>query len=126
MSQITCDQVISSIRFWPPEDVARLREALDATQSQAPDIAQSKDAEAESLRAKARAASLRDFSAERKWLDEHRDEYAGQWVALKGDYLIHHSTNAKEVFAAADALGPFEALVVLVEPRRDYPVINLG
>jgi hypothetical protein len=84
------------------------------------------DSETESLRARARAASLRDFSAERKWLHEHRDEYAGQWVALKGDQLIHHSTNAKEVFAAADAVGPLEVLVVLVEPRRDYPTINLG
>ncbi len=126
MSQITCDQVINSISFWPAEDVARLREALDATQSQAPAAAQDKDAEAESLRAKARAASLRDLSAEHQWLHEHRDEYAGQWVALKGDQLIHHSTNAKEVFAAADAVGPLEVLVVLVEPRRDYPTINLG
>jgi hypothetical protein len=32
----------------------------------------------------ARAASLRNFSAERRWLADHRDEYAGQWVALKG------------------------------------------
>jgi hypothetical protein len=126
MSQITCDQVINSLSFWPAEDVARLREALDATQSQVPAAAQNKDAEAESLRAKARAASLRDISAEHKWLHEHRDEYAGQWVALKGDQLIHHSTNAKEVFAAAKAVGMLETLVVLVEPRRDYPTINLG
>ncbi len=126
MSQITFEQVLIGIRSWPPEDIARLREALDAAQNQALEAAQDQDAEAESLRAKARAASLRDFSAEHKWLDEHRDDYAGQWVALKGDQLVHHSSNAKEVFAAADALGPFEALVVLVEPRRDYPIINLG
>lgn len=118
MSQITCEQIIEVVQNWPIEERAKLREALDA--------AESKDAEAEELRAKARAASLRDFSAEREWLDEHRDEYAGQWVALKGNHLVHHSANAKEVFAAADALGPFEALVVLVEPRRDYPTINLG
>ncbi|MGH9752409.1 MAG: DUF5678 domain-containing protein [Blastocatellia bacterium] len=126
MSQITCDQVISSIQFWPPEDVARLREALDASQDQVPDAAQNKDAEAELLRARAREASLRNISAEQMWLHEHRNEYAGQWVALKGDQLIHHSTNAKEVFAAAKDAGVFETLVVLVEPRRDHPFINLG
>ncbi len=118
MSQITCDQIIEVIQGWPPEDRAKLREALDA--------AESKGAEVEELRAKAREASLRDISAEQMWIHEHRDEYAGQWVALKGGQLIHHSANAKEVFAAADAAGVFETLVVLVEPRRDHPFINLG
>jgi hypothetical protein len=118
MSQITCDQIIEVIQNWPPEERAKLREALDS--------AESKDAETEELRAKARAASLRDFSAEQMWLHEHRDEYAGQWVALRGNQLIHHSANAKEVFAAAKEAGVFETLVVLVEPRRDHPFINLG
>ena len=117
MPQITCDQVIEVIPSWPPEDRAKLREALDA--------AESRNAKTDELRAKAREASLRDYSIENRWLEEHRDEYAGQWVALKGDQLIHHSSNAKEVFAAADAIGPLEALVVLVEPRRDYPFINI-
>lgn len=118
MSQITRDQIIEVIQSWPPEERAKLREALDA--------AESKDAKVEELRAKAREASLRDISAEQIWIHEHRDEYAGQWVALKGDQLVHHSTNAKEVFAAAKAAGVFETLVVLVEPRRDHPFINLG
>jgi len=117
MSQITYDQVIEVIRGWPPEERAKLREALDA--------AESKEAKAEELRAKAREASLRDISAEQLWIHEHRNEYAGQWVALKGNQLIHHSANAKEVFAAADKIGPLEVLVVLVEPRRDHPFINL-
>ncbi len=117
MSQITYDQVIEVIQSWPPEDRAKLREALDA--------AEGKEAYARELRAKAREASLRDYSAENNWLEEHRDEYAGQWVALKGDQLIHHSVNAKEVFAAADAVGPLEVMVVRVEPRRDFPFINL-
>jgi len=118
MSQITRDQIIEVIQSWPPEERAKLREALDA--------AESKDAKVEELRAKAREASLRDISAEQIWIHEHRDEYAGQWVALKGDQLVHHSTNAKEVFAAAKAAGVLETLVVLVEPRRDHPFINLG
>src|SRR5215475_5580009 len=116
MPEITCDQIIEVIQSWPPEERAKLRDALDA--------AESNDAKVEELRAKAREASLRDYSAENDWLEEHRDEYAGQWVALKGDQLIHHSTNAKEVFAAADAVGPLEVLVVRVEPRREYPFIN--
>lgn len=118
MSQITCDQIIEVIQNWPPEERAKLREALDD--------AECKDVETEELRAKAREASLRDISTEQIWLHEHRDEYVGQWVALRGDQLIHHSTNAKEVFAAAKEVGVFETLVALVEPRRDHPFINLG
>jgi hypothetical protein len=135
MQQVTFEQVLSQVESLLTEDKAKLRDYLNEQiekdkameAARAPVIdASLQDSETESLRAKARAASLRDFSAEHKWLHEHRDEYAGQWVALKGDQLIHHSTNAKEVFAAADAVGPLEVLVVLVEPRRDYPTINLG
>jgi len=52
-------------------------------------------------RAVARAAKLRDFTADRQWLADHRDEYAGQWVALKFGRLISHGTNAKEAHRAA-------------------------
>src|SRR5262244_1477888 len=77
-------------------------------------------------RALARAASLRDFTADRQWLADHRDEYAGQWVALKFGQLISHNTDAKEVFAAADQAGHPDALLVFVESSDDRPDINLG
>ncbi|MGH9834809.1 MAG: DUF5678 domain-containing protein [Blastocatellia bacterium] len=135
MPQVTFEQVLSQVESLMTEDKAKLRDYLNEQiekdkameAARAPVIDTSlQDSETESLRARARAASLRDLSSEHQWLHEHRDEYAGQWVALKGDQLIHHSTNAKEVFAAAKAVGMLETLVVLVEPRRDYPIINLG
>jgi hypothetical protein len=135
MQQVTFEQVLSQVESLLTEDKAKLRDYLneqiekdkEMEAARAPVIdASLQDSETESLRARARAASLRDLSAEHRWLHEHRDEYAGQWVALKGAQLIHHSTNAKEVFAAAQAAGMLETLVVLVEPRRDYPIINLG
>ncbi|MGH9842554.1 MAG: DUF5678 domain-containing protein [Blastocatellia bacterium] len=145
MSQITFEHVLSQVELLLVEDKARLLDYLNsqiekdrATESGAgktmgPPGASLENgkpggeaSEAESLRARARAASLRDYSAENQWLREHRDEYAEQWVALKGNQLIHHSANAKEVFAAADAVGSLEVLVVRVEPRHEYKVINLG
>ncbi len=69
---------------------------------------------------------MRDFSADNQWLSDNRSEYAGQWVALWEGRLLHHSVNAKEVFAAADAAGHPDALVVFVEPLRDHPFINIG
>ena len=42
-----------------------------------------------------------DRTAEFRWIAEHLQEYAGQWVALHGDRLLSHSTDAREVFATA-------------------------
>jgi hypothetical protein len=74
-------------------------------------------------RPSARAASLRDFTADRQWLADHRDEYAGQWVALKFGRLISHGANAKEVHVAAQDAGHSDALLVLVEPSDAPPFI---
>jgi Family of unknown function (DUF5678) len=54
---------------------------------------------------------------ERDWLARHRQEYAGQWVALLGNRLISHSTSAKEVFSAANAAG-VDALVLRIEDKK--------
>ncbi|MDX2031200.1 MAG: DUF5678 domain-containing protein [Blastocatellia bacterium] len=70
-----------------------------------------------------RAAELRDFSADRQWLADHRDEYAGQWVALKFGRLVSHGTNAKAVHRAAQDAGHLDALLVLVEPSDAPPFI---
>ncbi|MEW6127350.1 MAG: DUF5678 domain-containing protein [Acidobacteriota bacterium] len=61
------------------------------------------------------------FEREMQWIKQHRIEYAGQWVALDGDQLISHSTNAKEVFAAAEASGIHLPLVVRIEAPNEIP-----
>ncbi len=108
MSQGTFEQALTIIQSLPPEDIARLREILEAPTAEERRI--------EAARALAHAASLRDYSAERQWLADHRDEYAWQWVALKGEQLISHGTNGREVHAAAKAAGHPDALLVQVEP----------
>jgi len=108
MSQAIFEQVLISIQSLPPELLAKLREILNAPSE--------REQKLEAARALARAASLRDFSADRQWLKEHRDEYAGQWVALKYGQLISHGTDLKSVRAAAKAAGHPDALLELVEP----------
>ena|ERR1044071_4693334 len=61
------------------------------------------------------------FERELRWLREHRTEYSGQWVALDGDRLISHGSNAQEVFAAAESSGVRLPLVTRVEPQDDLP-----
>lgn len=62
-----------------------------------------------------------DRTREMQWLEEHRDEYAGQWVALDGDRLLSHGPQAREVFAAARRAGVERPLVVQVESRDALP-----
>lgn len=122
MSQIPFEQVLSAVRTLTPDELMKLRAALNEQENVA------RKQREEAVRAEMRAASLRDFTADRQWLAEHRAEYAGQWVALWYGQLIRHSTNAKEVFAAADAAGHPDALVVFVEPPLgpNEAIINIG
>ena len=54
-------------------------------------------------------------------MNEHAHEYGGQWVALDGDRLIAHGTNADEVFAAADVDGAYLPLVTYIPPTNAAP-----
>ena len=58
---------------------------------------------------------------ERAWIEQHRTEYAGQWVALNGDRLICHSFNASEVFETARQLGYSSPYVMQVQPSEELP-----
>ena len=62
-----------------------------------------------------------DRSREMRWLKEHRSEYAGQWVALDGDRLLSHGTDAHEVFAAARESGVEAPFFAHLEPEDALP-----
>lgn len=115
MSKITLDQVLISIQSLPPESLAKLRDILNAPSEQEQRLG--------AASALARAASLRDLSAERRWLKEHGDEYAGQWVALKGGQLISNAGDLRTVHAAAKAAGHPDALIEQVEPSNARPFV---
>jgi hypothetical protein len=52
---------------------------------------------------------------EMRWLKEHEAEYAGQWLALDGDRLVAHGTDAKQVYRDAFAAGVETPFVVCAE-----------
>lgn len=62
-----------------------------------------------------------DFSQSVQWLAKHREEYAGQWVALDGDRLIAHGLDAKVVYAAANASGVKYPMVTQIEAADALP-----
>ena len=59
-----------------------------------------------------------------RWINEHADEYPGEWLALDGDQLLAHGTGLAEVAAAARAAGIQFPLLHLVEPPREHPYIR--
>ena len=65
------------------------------------------------------------YALERKWLAENREKYAGQWVALIGDNLLSHGSNAKAVYAEARSkaaeFGETIPLIVLLEREPNLP-----
>ena len=59
-----------------------------------------------------------------RWINEHTNEYPGQWLALDGDKLLAHGSDLAEVAATARALGVQFPLLRLVEPPRELPYIR--
>ncbi len=55
-----------------------------------------------------------------QWIDEHKEEFDGQFVLLEGSNLIAHGTNPKELYAAARAKG-IEIPFVKRVKARDLP-----
>jgi ribonuclease D len=58
---------------------------------------------------------------EMRWLREHREEYAGQYVALWRDQLVAHGTDWRSVLAEARAAGVARPLMARVEALDELP-----
>jgi len=58
-----------------------------------------------------------------EWLRVHSKEYGGEWVALDGDRLIAHGTDAMEVYAAAEADGAYLPMIKYIEPADALPFV---
>ena len=97
---VTLEQILEEARKLPREEQRRLRAALNAL-----------DANGDTQPA------YRTNEQERAWINAHRDEYLGQWVALDGDHLIAHGADARTVYEAARAQGVEIPYIDRVEPQ---------
>jgi hypothetical protein len=66
-----------------------------------------------------------DRTREFKWIEEHKDEYAGQWVALDGDHLVAASPNRLDISAAVKAAGGRRPLIHRMSSPDDLPYIGI-
>ena len=65
------------------------------------------------------ATEYRTHEEERAWMEEHREEYLGQWVALDGNNLVAHGTDARVVYDEARAQGVDSPYLEHVMPKVD-------
>lgn len=105
---LSLDQIIKSIEQLPAPEQERIRRWLDENGTP------SGERNASQPHANRSAKSLR-------WLDENREKYSGQWVALDGDRLIASGPTAKEVYSKAKAEGVQIPFVELVTDREPVP-----
>ena len=95
----TLEQIIDEARTLSPSEKRKLRQALDGELEQ--------------------PAPARSLVDEDDWIEKHRDEYLGQWVAVEGDCLIAHGTDARQVYLAAREAGIAVPFIERVEKRED-------
>lgn len=57
---------------------------------------------------------------EMRWIAENRAEFVGQWVALVGNQLLAHGSNAKEVLAEARRQGVESPFFTQIEPEEKF------
>ena len=103
---LSVDQIIKSIEKLPAAEQERIRQWLEDKG------AMTGERHGSQAHANRSAKSLR-------WLDENREKYPWQWVALDGNRLIANGPTAKEVYSKAKAEGfeiPFVELVTDQEP----------
>lgn len=105
MASADVERIIEEVRRLPPGERQRLREALDREDQTG-------------VRPSDRVV---DLSRELRWIKEHRAEYAGQWVAVRGDRLISSGPDGRQVYEAARAAGDERPFVTRVEPADELP-----
>ena len=108
----TTEILLAEIAALPAEEKAKLMGSLNQRQSNNPEVFTSTSA---------KWFDSPDPAPSLRWLEEHRAEYANQFVALMGDKLIAHSANAREVIAAVHAANLNGTFFTLVSPPDEPP-----
>lgn len=58
---------------------------------------------------------------EYEWINEHRDEYAGRYVALAGDQLVVHAATLRELHKLVRATNAHRPFFARIEAKDELP-----
>ena len=110
MADVTFEQALDIARALPPEEQRRLLKQLQEDESQRANQSENQNSQATDFRER-----------EMRWISEHQNEYAGQWVALDGNRLLSHSTDGRKVYEEAHAMGVKVPFVAYIEdPNKPW------
>lgn len=109
----TLEQVIEAVRQWPLAERRRLRGQLLTMEQQEAAWLLVTRPQGETVE-----QQIERFRRVMQWIEEHRAEYLGQWVALEGDQLISHGSDALQVHNAAKAAGIVSPFLERIEEEE--------
>lgn len=105
----TLENAIEIIRQLPPPDREKLRDWIE------------RESENESDKSAEFDKRQERFRLSMKWIQENREKYDGQWVALDGETLLAHGADGKKVHAEAQAKGVKTPLMHRVNIKETEP-----
>lgn len=115
MSTLTAENMLKLYAQMPAAEQQRLRALL---------IEQESKAKAP-LDKRVACEPMPDRIREREWVKAHKQEYAGQWVALDGDRLVAASPDRLELSKAVKADGGSLPLILRVPSPEDLPYVGI-
>lgn len=116
--ELTAENILTLIEQLPTTERARLNQMLTEQES-APAKTKSP------LDKRVPSKPMPDRTKEREWVEQHKHEYPGQWVALDGDRLIAASPNRMDISAAVKADGALLPLILRIPSPDDLPYIGI-
>lgn len=93
----TAEQIIESVRALPSSEREKFFDLAEAEKRNYISENGSKEAKV--------AEEIAQFRLAEQWIEDHKEEYDGQWVCLYGDKLIAHGIDGVKVYKDAKAKG---------------------
>lgn len=115
MSTLTAESILSLIEQLPLAEQARFRALW---QEHLPKAKAPRDK-------RVPCEPMPDRTREHEWVKAHKQEYAGQWVALDGDRLVAASPDRLELSKAVKADGGSLPLILRVPSPEDLPYVGI-
>ena len=116
--EMTAEHILILIQKLPSAERTRLNQLLTEQTSEPAKPKSPRDKHVPSQ-------PMPDDTHEMEWVEQHKHEYSGQWVALDGDRLIAASPNRMEISAAVKADGAKLPLILRIPSPDDLPYIGI-
>jgi hypothetical protein len=116
--EVTVENILTLVEQLSEREQYRLRVLLEQKVPAQPSIKPPRDK-------RVPCEPMPDRTREWEWIESHKHEYAGQWVALEGDRLIAASPNRLDISDALKTAGAKRPLIHRIPSPDDLPYIGI-